>query len=436
MRNLAFLHKLIHPGFFHEQVRYILFMNNMLDKAIPLFPGTLPMARSYLAHRVNNEPRDGNRALVLIRQVAERLTTDSSETKRYISSLCNLTIEQLGYLPSPLSTRLRERFLGVNFEEHLHPAAVYMNHVSEIQAWGTPQATSPLFGSCYDLAARYGSKDMVGLYLQEDTIEHRRKALWAAAYHGRPDIVRFILEYLIDAKSGESRDYWATPDGQRAIENALLTPTPEIWDYLLGEDGKVRLILERGMRSVRAMAKLVLRRSCARGWIETVRYLIGRAKEMSLPKNDRYLHYAAFDGCTDIMQLLLEWQGCSSPEELKSLLSTAATRGHVKMVRILLDHAIQMTGSVPEDLISGLVVGAAKGGFGDVVELLLQHGGDANEDKGEIPAIAYAVLLEHSRMAQHLLDHGARLPKEAKRAECLERAKLKGVESMLELLGP
>jgi len=394
------------------------------------------MARSYLAHRVNNEPSDGNPGLVLIRQVAERLTTNGSDTKRYVSSLCNLIVEEVGYHSPPLSARFVQWLLEVRFEEHLYPAAVYMNHVSEIQAWGTPQATSPLFGSCYELAATYGSKDMVELYLQQDTFEHRCKALSAAACHGRPDVVRFMLEYHTDAKPGESRDYWSTPDGQRAIQDALLTPTPEIWDYLLGGDGKVRLILDRGFRSVRGMAKFVLRRSCARGWVETARYIIGRAEEMSLRKNDRYLHYAVYHGCIDTMQLLLEWQGCSCPNELKLLLRTAAARGHVKMVGILLDLAVQMTGSVPEDFVSGLVAGAARGGFGDVVELLLQHGGDANEEFEELPAMAYAVLSEHTRMAQCLLDHGARLPDVAKRAGCLERAELEGVESMLELLGP
>jgi len=106
------------------------------------------------------------------------------------------------------------------------------------------------------------------------------------------------------------------------------------------------------------------------------------------------------------------------------------------MVGILLDLAVQMPGSAPEDFVSGLVVGAAKRGFGDAVELLLQHGGDANEDLGELPAMAYAVLSEHSRMAQCLLDHAARLPDVAKRAEWVERAELEGVESMLALLGP
>ncbi|KAI2476628.1 Ankyrin repeat containing protein [Pyrenophora tritici-repentis] len=280
--------------FFREQVRYVLCMNSMLDGAWP-YQGEYSMVQSYLEHWVNTEPRDGNRILVIIRQVAEHLTTEESETKRYISSLCKLAMNHDGFFRSLRNASVRECILKQEFETHLHAAAVYMNHVSDIQAWGIPESTSFLFGAPYDLAARYGSTDIMEPYLQHDIAQVDICALVAAAQKGRLDMVRFIFESHMDAKSDQWKSFWMTRNGQIRIRTMLITPNPEIWDYFLNERGKVKLTFDpsmAGLCSMRQLSVCILSRCCRFGWTEMARYIIGRAKEISLPYKQIHLQIA------------------------------------------------------------------------------------------------------------------------------------------------
>jgi ankyrin repeat protein len=72
----------------------------------------------------------------------------------------------------------------------------------------------------------------------------------------------------------------------------------------------------------------------------------------------------------------------------------AASNGHLETTRTLLSR---------KTIITGALVAAARGGYGDVVKLLLDHGADANEvDYGELPAIGYAIINEHDAMFRSL----------------------------------
>jgi len=60
-------------------------------------------------------------------------------------------------------------------------------------------------------------------------------------------------------------------------------------------------------------------------------------------------------------------------------------------------------------VVAGSIVAAARGGYGDLVELLLEHRADAKEFD-EFLAIEYAIIAEHERMFRTLLRYGATTP--------------------------
>jgi ankyrin repeat protein len=202
---------------------------------------------------------------------------------------------------------------------------------------------------------------------------------------------------------------------------ALSTPSPQVWDFVTQRlrENDVALREDRHNRCLLNAAEA--------GWTQMVRHLLNHGIPTRPPgakyKQETPIWYTAIAGHLESVQALLDHEATVPLDTMKD----AAFHGHIQVVRLLLAYNANMTGAV---------VHAAKGGNGDIVELLLENGGRANEDDGEIPAIAYAILAEHTRMIQCLLDHGARLPKRKVRERCLERAKQQGVDSMLSLLPP
>ena len=131
---------------------------------------------------------------------------------------------------------------------------------------------------------------------------------------------------------------------------------------------------------------------------------------------------AAEEGHADTVAALLAY-GAEIP---LGIVAAAASAGHLYVIRLLLAQNASTTGGV---------IAAAKRGYGDIVQLLLENGADANETDGRIPAIGYAVITEHTHMFHCLLKSNARLPESDVREKCLQKARAKGVESMIVLLG-
>jgi hypothetical protein len=138
----------------------------MLDEPLSLHSNMPPFIAAYLEHRIIREPDDGNPGLVCIRQVAERLTHDQETRCRYIVYLCALAVPNIKSIFVPNQTNHKTIGPGA-FKDHVQAAAVYMNHISDIERWEAPVASSSLFGSCAQLAATSGSTEMVELYLRQ-----------------------------------------------------------------------------------------------------------------------------------------------------------------------------------------------------------------------------------------------------------------------------
>jgi ankyrin repeat protein len=113
-------------------------------------------------------------------------------------------------------------------------------------------------------------------------------------------------------------------------------------------------------------------------------------------------------------------------------LRMAADCGYSDIVRMLLEHGVKA---------EGLVAAAARKGHLPTVQTLTEHGQNLDEGLGpetvwgfEPPAIVWAVELEHERMFRYLVTQGARIDTDESGGEAVRRAKNAGLESMLTLL--
>jgi hypothetical protein len=172
-------------GFFSNQVQYVLFLHNMLDATLSLQTTLPPFAAVYLEHRVTREPDDGNPALVCIRQVAARLTYDSETRSRYIAYLSALAVPNIKSVFAPNQPVYKAISQGT-FEHHVQAAAVYMNHISDIERWEAPMTSSSLFGSCFQLTAASGSAEMIEVYLRQTAMSSVPKPSLRAGSKTRP----------------------------------------------------------------------------------------------------------------------------------------------------------------------------------------------------------------------------------------------------------
>jgi hypothetical protein len=394
-------------------------LHNMLDGTLSPVKKLPPFTAAYLEHRVAREPSDGNPALVCIRKVAERLTYDAETRNRYIAILCALAVPNIKciFVQNPPV----HRAISLEpFEDHVQAAAVYMHHVSDIERWEAPMTSSSLFGSCFILAATSGSPEMIELYLRQQCLPYRNKAFVEAAGQGQTNMVRFLFDYQRDTHPWAYTPEYIDASNYRNgyLMNALSTPNPEIRDFVM------QLLRENDVTIKEGRQSAFLERAAEAGWTDMVRHLLQRGTPTLAPgrcKQESPIWYAAQGGHLEIVRTLLD-HGAWVP---MATMRDTASKGHIQVVRLLLVYRANMAGAV---------VNAAKGGYGDIVELLLENEGDANEDDGKLSAIAYAILAEHIRMYKCLLDYGARLPEGLMREGSLERAKLQGVDSMPSLL--
>jgi hypothetical protein len=401
---------------------------------------SLPFFAAYLEHRVRGEPKDGNPVLVCIRQVAERLTYQEEDTSRYITHLCTLVATGNSNHISP-SNRPWKYISEQDFEDHVLAAAVYMDHLSDVERWGARHAYSPLFGSCFNLAIQYGSEQMVELYLRGRYVPNRCNALKFAARHGRADLIRFIFNYRIEKTPWTFDKNLRIKYEQTVLLGALSTPKPEIWDYIMEIHREYSVPIDPSLNW------LSFRTACKLGRTDMVRHLVRRFG-ITAPRYGRLVILdVAQCGHVDIVKVLLD-SGNHIPDDTVRM---AASNGHTATVRLLLTYGANFTGAL---------VAAAEGGYFDVVKLLIEHGADSNENNSRVrtlgcdsnkvnrienprntnekplSAVAYAILAENERMLHYLLSHGASLPQGEMRDECVRRAKSRGIESMLALLDP
>jgi ankyrin repeat protein len=433
-----------------EEVAY----NMMVERRLP------PFLAAYLEHRVRGEPKDGNPFLVCIRRVAERLTHEE-DTNRYIMHLCTLIATSI-YIEDHLLAMFRFRIArepisGQEFEDNVHAAAVYMGHLFHVERCGARHARSLIFGSSFELAVQYGSEEMVELHLRGSYVSNRCNAFEYAARHGRADLIRFIFNYRTETTPWKFDENLQIKYEQKVLDRALKTSNPEVWDYLMEIHREYKLPISK------FAALENFKKACSLGWTDMAHHLLSRCETFGPDDYQEMLVSRAVEGGhVDIVKLLLD----SSIKVPRDAVRNAAAEGHIAIVQLLLTYGYDLTGAL---------VAAARGGFFDIVKLLMENGADSNEghrqadsnchchiigecffssvglcesDKGDdsrdvkypsfmpLSAVSYAILAEDERMFHYLLSHGASLPEGRVRDGCVARAKERGIESMLALLDP
>ncbi len=120
------------------------------------------------------------------------------------------------------------------------------------------------------------------------------------------------------------------------------------------------------------------------------------------------LQYAALNGNASVAEFLLA-QGVSANGNAAANrpLYLAAKEGHLRIVKMLVEHGAKVDGNDPTAL--NAIVLAAGAGHKSVVSYLLEHGADVNSGHPSgNAALAYAVSGYRDDMVEFLLAHGAK----------------------------
>jgi hypothetical protein len=412
------------PGFFSDQVQYVLFLYKMLDETLSSKWRSSPFTASYLEYQVNMEPKDGNPALLCIRHMVERLTTDTQTRSNYVARLCALVASRNnpsynpGRIYKPSEKDLQP--IGENtFLENVQAAAVFLNDPTEVRQRGL--ANSEIFGRSFSLCVQSGSIEMVERHLRCEHTNlrtNRCRLLAQAGMLGRLDMVQFIHNYEIENTP------WVVTRGRLTPENgafrrALLTPNPAVWDYL------IQLHYRYGRKFDHGHVRRILKLCGRNGWTETARRILEQYSNDELPldadEGTSFVTNNTRNSQRNLVYRGREW----GTEYYNNLIIDGVISEHLDIVHLLLKWGWSTKGAV---------VSAARQGHEDIVRALLEIGADANEEEKGLSPICYAVLGEHTSMFYYLIEHGAKVPSLIMREQVAELARTSGVESMVELL--
>jgi hypothetical protein len=413
------------PGFFSEQVQYVVFLYKMLDETLSSKWRSSPFTASYLEYHVNKEPKDGNPALLCIRHIVERLTTDTQTRANYVVKLCALLASQSNpsYNPNRIYKRSEKdlQALGENaFLDNVQAAAVFLNPPSEVRP--RDFADSQIFGRSLRLCVQSGSIEMVERHLKCEHTEirnNRCRLLAQAGMLGRLDMVQFIHNYEIENTP------WSVTRGQLTRENrvfrrALLTPNPAVWDYL------VQLHYRYGRKFDHSHVRRILKLCARSGWTGTARRILEQYSNDEIPLDtDKGTSFVTNNTRNNQRNPVYRGREWGTEYYNGLILDGIVVIEHVDIVHLLLEWGWNTKGAV---------VSAARQGHEDIVRALLEIGADANEENNGLSPICYAVLEEHTSMFYYLIKHGAKVPSLIMREQVAKLARKSGVESMVELL--
>jgi ankyrin repeat protein len=155
-----------------------------------------------------------------------------------------------------------------------------------------------------------------------------------AARHGQANMVHFIFDYRSDT------DPWSYakgminasryPSGLIALMQAMSTPNPEVWDFI------VQLCRENDVTIREGRQTEILLTAAESGWTDMARHLLRHGTPTRAPgklfKQETPIWYAARGGHLEIVRALLDHGAILPLDTMKD----SALHGHIQVVRLLI----------------------------------------------------------------------------------------------------
>ncbi|KAH7079656.1 hypothetical protein FB567DRAFT_552061 [Paraphoma chrysanthemicola] len=436
---------------FDSTVTQVLYASKLLDDAFKddhkLKGVSGPLMESYLTHRIMSEPRSGNSLLNSLRDIATEIHAEQASEDATAESLeaciqrmCKLILIG-GYGSLRHYNRIFETKTAISEEEHEDhrlAAALGFNSLSVVKRCVAKDpsvlsrhpwdAGSSVMGFYTSLAAKYADTEILAFLLpQSELLDRFRSNLFvSAAYAGRLDIVQFVHDFVAGQPNPWEfgQDSSRRGDEHRALFDAWHTTSLPVMEYI--EELRARYPVWAGDRE---MAKNdMLARSAGTGKLDAVAYLL---KQGADAKGERaifepYITNApVVKACANGTNMAIIELLLQHGADAEAAVTAAANFGRKEVLQHLLG-----LGLSPTNTLSKLRFGP----FMDIVQVLLEAGVDPNEASGANSLLAKAIQLEHTALFKLLIAHGADVHAPGTAEECVRQANKDGLDSMLQLL--
>jgi len=258
-----------------------------------------------------------------------------------------------------------------------------------------------------------GNNGVVSLLIASRRFE--AQALRATVLHGDIDALNLVL----GSESSPVRSWLARTQqlDKRLLRTLLIRPNVKVFEAMILELSSTLLAIF----DTELLNDLLLR-AANNGWPNMVAHLIERGAQINELigfAQVKSLERSCKAGHQEVVQILLDIGAKICGSELRQ----AAQHGHTSTVRTLLERRV----NADPIFTKGCLYAAARKGFVDVVQLLLDFG--ANPNNGNRRPLLGALESEHTGMVRLLVDRGAKicpiLPEARKRPK---------LQSMLDVL--
>ncbi|RYC64329.1 hypothetical protein CHU98_g1861 [Xylaria longipes] len=238
---------------------------------------------------------------------------------------------------------------------------------------------------------------------------HLQRSAMREEYVEHLKLRHYAAEYWMQHLEMVSREAW--PTGVTLLAARALATRSESFRLTLENVDIGYLNLREDRKSV--FLNMLQRPQCFTaqlGFCQLTNMLLysgpGRNEYMTQGDWDMTVQGAAYGGSMAVVQLLLSEGINTGNDTLGGALCAAASRGHVAIVKFLLDNGADI--NTQHRKLGSPLQAATSGDRFDVMQLLISHGADVNLPPNEAgSAITSAVKLGGTRGLQLLLDSGA-----------------------------